>query len=508
MCGIFGFVSNEIYNPGEFWRFADRLFYHTERRGHQASGFAATADGAFVTDKRALSAEYFTKISKPWRNLRYSKKVALIGHTRAATSGSPDKNENNHPFHGPRYSVAHNGGVGAHRRVAEALGYRLRTECDSELLLHLVEDGKTIDDGVIRAYNEVDRLSWMAVCILERKKGLVHLFRDNQSPCSIISLPRWNVTIFCSTKYIVADALEDVIGNRNTALQQAIPIFKDDMPPYTRITINEDGELSERYLYEAITGPSYSMDRIQVYAGGGRYSDDDWNAWHDVSTYSGGPSRYPLTTTTPTTTSGGASTATTKSGRDYEDTASFDKCDECGNLTDELDLEEGVCPDCLQQAERQESSEGIRQLIENERQASSGLLNEDEVTVGEEEESSFTPEEERRILTSYNSCCRIRDPNPQFTEREMQDYLSCSDLSWSARKTLWSDMTIAKAKRMNNGEWKAYLNFVRDLQDEDAKRFTSPSVSTSVSLEVREQAKSEAIKQQLLKETKVDGGEF
>lgn len=503
MCGIFGFVSNEIYNPGEFWQFADRLFYHTERRGHQASGFAAVSDGQFVTDKRALPAEFFTKISKPWRNLRYGKKVSLIGHTRAATSGSPSNNENNHPFHGPRYSVAHNGGIGAHRRVAAALGYNLATECDSEILLHLVEDGKTIDDGIVKVYNEVDRLSWMAVCVLERKNGLVHLFRDNQSPCSIIAVPRWNVTIFCSTKHIVADALEDVLGSRQRALEAAIAVFRDDIPSYTRVTINEDGELSEQALQARISGPSYSMERVQSYVGGGRYSDgDEWNSWHDVAAYSGESSRYlPVAANTATTSK---SSSVTK-GRDFEDTASFDKCDECGNLTDELDLEEGVCPDCLQQNGREESSKSIRELIENERKASSGLLDEDEDAINQEDESIFTPEEEKKILSSYSSCCRLRDPNPQFTPEDMRQYLFYTDLSWEARKTFWKDLTISKVKKMGNGEWKAFLNFVRDSGEEDARRMISLPI---VSAEQREKSRQNSIREALLKETKVDGGEF
>jgi predicted glutamine amidotransferase len=498
MCGIFGFVSNEINNPGEFWQFAGRLAYHTERRGRQATGFAATVDGKFVTDKRDTGAGDFVKLQKSWRNLRYSSKIALIGHTRQATSGSPARNENNHPFTGPRYSVAHNGGVGAHDRVAAALGYRLRSECDSELLLHLLEDEQDIDRGVARVFTEVDRLSWMAVCVLEREKGVVHLFRDNNSPCVLVSIPRWNATVFCSTKEIIADALTDVLGTRARAYESAVMIFNDDIRPYTRFTINEDGELLEKDVKPLIKQqPSFDMRAINsAYAGRGVYSDltDEYVAWaHDTEAYSGNATRY-----LPERTSSGGST-TTRTGqsghnpKSFEDTAIFNRCQGCGQYIDALDMDSGLCEDCQgdDSDDNENATKRVREIIAAERKASSGLLSDDDEAVSDddeenmeirwkdaavqesEEDSPLTSEEERRVLTTHHLASKLREPNPVFTDKDKQDFLLYSGMSWEAKREVWRDMTLRKAIQVSNGEWKAYLNYVKDLEDAEVKRMIS-----------------------------------
>lgn len=499
MCGIFGFVSNEIYNPGEFWQFAGRLAYHTERRGRQATGFAATLDGKFITDKKDVGAAEFVRLSRSWRGLRYGSKVALIGHTRAATSGRPEKNENNHPFTGSRYSIAHNGGIGAHERVAAALGYNLRSECDSELLLHLLEDEKDIDTGVARVFTEVDRLSWMAVCVLEREKGVVHLFRDNQSPCVIMSIPRWNATVFCSTKEIVADALTDVMGNRTRALETAIMIFKDDIRPYTRFTITEDGELQDRDVKPLIKPtPSFNMSRVSSYSGYGEFSDSasEWNVFaHDSDAYSGNPTRYlPAPASSAST---GTTPTSGHSSKSFEDTAVYHHCSGCNDVIDALDLDSGLCPKCNKASEGEDegANKRLKEIIAEERKASSGLLDEEAVSdddeddveirwkqpsdSDEDDDAPLTYSEEKKVLSTYSMAVKLRDPNPTFTEKDKNDFLLHSEMSWETKKEFWRDMTIRKTVEMSNGEWKAFLNFIREVEDEDVKRLISPAGKVS-----------------------------
>ena len=66
----------------------------------------------------------------------------VLGHVRWATHGNPKDNRNNHPHvcSGGRYFLVHNGVISNHLDITDRYGLRLRSDCDSEILLRLVEN--------------------------------------------------------------------------------------------------------------------------------------------------------------------------------------------------------------------------------------------------------------------------------------------------------------------------------------------------------------------------------
>lgn len=249
MCGIFGFTSPKVKNAAEFHRFANRLFEGASIRGRDASGFAAIGDNTYIADKRPLASGTFVKTSQEWRNLREVKSVALIGHTRAATQGDPIHNKNNHPFHGPRYSMAHNGCVIGYREIARDKGIRLQTDCDSEILLHYLERRSDIRDGIIDIFSELSLTAYLAVCALERSTGIIHLFRTDDAPCFIMTVPRWNATVFASTVPILVDAASRVLSRtwNDVAANVEVP-FDGQMPAFQHIKLMPDGRITAANL--------------------------------------------------------------------------------------------------------------------------------------------------------------------------------------------------------------------------------------------------------------------
>ena len=245
MCGIFGFISSGITHPGEFRRFANLLAEESAQRGQDATGFAGFANGEFLTDKRPIASKYFTHISPTWRKAITSEKIALIGHTRHGTSGNKMNNKNNHPFHGPRFSVLHNGIVQAHEEIADAAKFKLQTHCDSELFIHFLNQPKPIEENVADIFAVLDDVASMALAIIDRETGNVYVTRNNGNPAAFARIKRWNVLAFASTPTILSWSYNHLLRSDKT-------IEKLDAQTEVLYTITPDGEMTSTKLDKKI----------------------------------------------------------------------------------------------------------------------------------------------------------------------------------------------------------------------------------------------------------------
>jgi glucosamine 6-phosphate synthetase-like amidotransferase/phosphosugar isomerase protein len=146
MCGVFGFAGTLSRRE---WALAHRLMVElaiaSEERGTDAAGFAAlTASGELLWQRQPGPARLLFR-GKEFAALRRRSVVVAIGHTRLATTGAPAVNGNNHPhlagdFRGGRaWAVVHNGFIPLHDRKAAALGIRLKSQCDSEILAQVLD---------------------------------------------------------------------------------------------------------------------------------------------------------------------------------------------------------------------------------------------------------------------------------------------------------------------------------------------------------------------------------
>ena len=129
MCGLFGYVGLK-FDPQLFQEIAE----HTEaRRGGHAYGFAwRTAEGRIRMFKApGRIPEFAFEMCED--------AVAIIGHTRYATHGTPQDNCNNHPHPSDGGWIVHNGMIGEYRRIASVHGLNFNTECDSEAFAQLIE---------------------------------------------------------------------------------------------------------------------------------------------------------------------------------------------------------------------------------------------------------------------------------------------------------------------------------------------------------------------------------
>ncbi len=128
MCGIFGFITTRGEGPD-----VDRLqriALVTQRRGEHAFGLAwLDAGGKLQTFKRQGPAERYLELLDHCRGA-----LAMVGHCRLATHGSPADHRNNHPHVAGRGCLVHNGVVRNYRDLIGQYALRTQSRCDSEVL--------------------------------------------------------------------------------------------------------------------------------------------------------------------------------------------------------------------------------------------------------------------------------------------------------------------------------------------------------------------------------------
>src|SRR5258708_4121231 len=133
MCGIVGILgAGPVAN-----QLVDSLKW-LEYRGYDSAG-VATLEGAQLERRRA---EGKLKNLEAMLEASPLKGHLGIGHTRWATHGKPTEN-NAHPHATERLAVVHNGIIENFRELREALqakGTVFKTETDTEIVLHLVDD--------------------------------------------------------------------------------------------------------------------------------------------------------------------------------------------------------------------------------------------------------------------------------------------------------------------------------------------------------------------------------
>ncbi len=136
MCGIVGYVG-----PKSADTVVVEGLRRLEYRGYDSAGVALVDDGRIVCDKRAGK---LANLDKALAETPLPASHLGIGHTRWATHGAPT-DENAHPHLGARGRVAlvHNGIIenfAVLRTELERLGHEMRSETDTEVAAHLLEN--------------------------------------------------------------------------------------------------------------------------------------------------------------------------------------------------------------------------------------------------------------------------------------------------------------------------------------------------------------------------------
>ncbi len=135
MCGIVGYTGYRQALPV----LMDGL-KRLEYRGYDSAGIVLFQDGRLVSEKKAGKIK---ELEKKLSGMNFNS-VHGIAHTRWATHGEPsDLNAHPHYDCNEKIALVHNGIIENYRALRQFLvekGHNIRTETDTEILAHLVEE--------------------------------------------------------------------------------------------------------------------------------------------------------------------------------------------------------------------------------------------------------------------------------------------------------------------------------------------------------------------------------
>jgi glucosamine--fructose-6-phosphate aminotransferase (isomerizing) len=161
MCGIVGYIGTRDVKP-----LLIEGLRRLEYRGYDSAGVTVASNGSLQTRKAV------GKISE--LELRLGENglpdsVCGIAHTRWATHGAPTET-NAHPHTGcdDGISLVHNGiieNAGTLKKKLESLGHEFRTETDTEVLVHLIEEAyeDSLEGAVRAALSQVEGTYGLAI---------------------------------------------------------------------------------------------------------------------------------------------------------------------------------------------------------------------------------------------------------------------------------------------------------------------------------------------------------
>jgi glucosamine--fructose-6-phosphate aminotransferase (isomerizing) len=160
MCGILGYIG-----PAEAAPLLLDGLRRLEYRGYDSAGLTVCSNGTLDTHKLAGKIVDLEQLIGP----SMPKGTVGIAHTRWATHGAPTT-RNAHPHHnaGNDIAVVHNGiieNANVLRQKLEELGHTLRSDTDTEVLAHLIDEAyeDNLEEAVAAALQQVEGTYGIAV---------------------------------------------------------------------------------------------------------------------------------------------------------------------------------------------------------------------------------------------------------------------------------------------------------------------------------------------------------
>ena len=179
MCGIVAYLGAKSAYP-----ILVEGLHRLEYRGYDSSGIALLDDEIHLVKKKGKVRD----LEDAAVGLPKESKIG-IGHTRWATHGEPnDVNAHPHLSGNGRLALVHNGIIENYailKKALERLGHTFKSETDTEVFVHLIEEYQTrdaisLEEAVLKALNRV--IGAYAIVVLDKEDPDKLVAARKQSP--------------------------------------------------------------------------------------------------------------------------------------------------------------------------------------------------------------------------------------------------------------------------------------------------------------------------------------
>ena len=224
MCGLVGII---VLDRSQ-WHSIDReytevfkgMLVNARASGAHAAGvftgtrgIADSDDGEILVQKAPGDPKVFVETEaykKVHSSFNQSRTLYMIGHSRAATSGTASDNKNNHPFISGNIVGAHNGVIVNDNELARLESLKLKGQCDSEVIFALVDKNRTATMTLTDSVKDTcgDLRGWYACIMTDANEyGKLVLFR-NRAPLDILYDRVDRVLLVASHQRWISEAIE------------------------------------------------------------------------------------------------------------------------------------------------------------------------------------------------------------------------------------------------------------------------------------------------------------
>ena len=275
MCGVAGYsLSPDVRINSK--RITKAMLLAIEHRGRDATGFAfRDTTGAFQVHKVDLPASTFVK-----RRLCVPKQQrTVIMHTRWATQGAPEINENNHPILAGSVVGVHNGHINnddyLFRAIEKVVGHNVRVaEVDSEAAFAVLG---YIDQPVTESLEEITGGATLAWLDQTDADDILHLARLNSSPL-VIARTTDGSLFFASTEGAVFDG----VAAAGLWIEDMLDVAEGEYFTVQngQVTQTESFTPARSYSYSGMGTTTYKGGTT-TYRGGGSGDWKDEYEWQD-----------------------------------------------------------------------------------------------------------------------------------------------------------------------------------------------------------------------------------
>ena len=227
MCGIGGIILLAGKRTGkelrQIRRIARRLLLQLEKRGSDSSGIALVNKDYVRVLKQPVKAKQFVKTGQFRLMLRRlsGHTTGILLHTRAATKGSRDNNDNNHPIIADDIVGVHNGMIFNDDEVFRNFRqhFSRKAEVDSEAIFRLIHHYKRSSFMDIKSIGKALRKLYgcMGIAFVDAVNPACFYIYTNSSftPVTLAWLPQLRVFVFASMKEYIKRSISHLKARRH-----------------------------------------------------------------------------------------------------------------------------------------------------------------------------------------------------------------------------------------------------------------------------------------------------